>query len=192
MNRTTPTPDASSRAPPMGWPAIDLPHLVTPLKGCPQPAPGALSGASFSTGSGPPAPPMGSRIAAGPAIPGLCGWITGERRLTTLLAPLILAEALETTRFHRGDGRTGGPTTLVTTRPCRAPHQTLSAARRIGGGPRPIPREVSLAHHGILCLDERPACTRHVLEVLRQPLAKSITEIQSPGRPRPRRARRRG
>src|SRR5919204_3742875 len=105
MNRTTPAPDASSRAPPMGWPAIDLPHLVTPPKGCPQPAPGALSGASFSTGSGPPAPPMGSRIAAGPAIPGLCGWIT---------------------RFHRGDGRTGDRTALVTARPFRALHHTIS------------------------------------------------------------------
>jgi magnesium chelatase subunit ChlI-like protein len=52
---------------------------------------------------------------------------------------------------------------VVTTRPCRAPHQTISAAGRIGGGQVPRPGEVSLAHHGVLVLDERPACRRHVL-----------------------------
>jgi magnesium chelatase family protein len=120
---------------------------------------------------------MGSRIAAGPAIPELCGWITGERRLTTLLAPLILAEALETTRFHRGDGRTGDRTALVMARPFRALHHTISDVGLIGGGQVPMPGEVSLAHHGIVFLDELPEFKRHVLEVLRQPLEEGMVII---------------
>ena len=60
--------------------------------------------------------------------------------------------------------------TLVTPRLCCAPHQTIPHAGLIGGGHVPIPGEVSLAHHGVLCLDELPECRRHVLEVLRQPL----------------------
>jgi magnesium chelatase family protein len=92
------------------------------------------------------------------------------RRLTTILTAMTLAEALETTRIHRVAGRTGDRTALVTTRPCRAPHHTNSDVGLIGGGHVPMPGEVSLAHHGVLFLDELAEFRRHVLEVLRQPL----------------------
>jgi magnesium chelatase family protein len=92
------------------------------------------------------------------------------RRLTTILPAMTLAEAIETTRIHRVAGLTGNRTAWVTTRSCRAPHQTLSDAGLIGGGHVPMPGEVSLAHNGVLFLDELPECRRHVLEVLRQPL----------------------
>jgi magnesium chelatase family protein len=85
------------------------------------------------------------------------------------------AEALETTRIHSVAGRTGDRTALVTTRPFRAPHHTISDAGLIGGGHVPLPGEVSLAHHGVLFLDELPECRRHVLEVLRQPLEEGVT-----------------
>src|SRR5262244_412565 len=77
------------------------------------------------------------------------------RRLTTILPAMTLAEALETTRIHRVAGLTGDRAALVTTRPCRAPHHTISDVWLIGGGHVPMPGEVSLAHHGVLCLDER-------------------------------------
>jgi magnesium chelatase family protein len=80
---------------------------------------------------------------------------------------MTLPEALETTRLHRVAGCTGDRTAVVTTRPFRAPHHTISDAGLIGGGQVPMPGDVSLAHNGILFLDERPACRRHVLEVLR-------------------------
>jgi magnesium chelatase family protein len=80
---------------------------------------------------------------------------------------MSLAEALETTRIHSVAGLTGGHTAVVTTRPFRAPHHTISDVGLFGGGQLPMPGEGSLAHHGILWWDERPACTRHVLEVLR-------------------------
>jgi magnesium chelatase family protein len=95
-------------------------------------------------------------------------------RLTTILPAMTLPEALETTRLHRVAGRTGARTALVTTRACRAPHHTLSDVGLIGGGQVPRPGDVSLAHHGGLFLDERPECTRHVLEVPRQPLEDGI------------------
>src|SRR6266508_5343614 len=92
------------------------------------------------------------------------------RRLTTMLPAMTLAEAIETTRIHRVAGLTGDRTALVTTRPCRSPHHTLSDAGLIGGGHVPMPGDVSLAHSGVLFLDELPEFRRHVLEVLRQPL----------------------
>ncbi len=97
------------------------------------------------------------------------------RRLTTILPAMTLAEAIETTRIHRVAGLTGDPTALVTTRPCRALHHTLSDAGLIGGGHVQMPRGVSLAHHGGLLLDELPESRRYVLEVLRQPLEERIT-----------------
>ena len=99
------------------------------------------------------------------------------RRLTTILPAMTLAEAIETTRIHRVAGLTGDRTALVTTRPFRAPHHTISDAGLIGGGHVPMPGEVSLAHHGVLFLDEWPECRRHVLEVLRQPLEESLIYI---------------
>jgi magnesium chelatase family protein len=96
------------------------------------------------------------------------------RRLTTILPDLTLAEAIETTPIPRVAGLTGRRTAVVTTRPCRAPHQTISDVGLIGGGQVPMPGEGSRAHHGVLCLDELPEFRRHVLEVLRQPLEESI------------------
>jgi magnesium chelatase family protein len=85
-----------------------------------------------------------------------------------------LAEALETTRIHRVAGLTGDRLAWVTTRPFRAPHHTISDVGLIGGGHVPMPGEVSLAHHGVLFLDELPEFRRHVLEVRRQPLEEGI------------------
>jgi magnesium chelatase family protein len=110
------------------------------------------------------------------------------RRLTTILPDMTLAEAIETTRIHSVAGLTGDRTAFVTTRPCRAPHHTISDVGLIGRGQVPMPGEVSLAHNGVLLLDELPESRRHVLKVLRRPLEKSITYIPSPARPRPRRA----
>jgi magnesium chelatase family protein len=96
------------------------------------------------------------------------------RQLTTILPAMTLAEAIETTRIHRVAGLTGDRTALVTTRPCRASHHTISDVGLIGGGQVPMPGEVSLAHHDTLFLDELPEFRRHVLEVLRQPLEESL------------------
>ena len=104
------------------------------------------------------------------------------RRLTTILPAMRLAEALETARIPRVAGRTGARIALVTRRPCRASLHTSAEVERIGGGQGPRPGEGSLAHHGILCLDELPEFRRHVLEVLRQPLEESLVYIQSPER----------
>jgi magnesium chelatase family protein len=76
------------------------------------------------------------------------------RRLTTILPAMTLAEAIETTRIHRVAGLTSDRTAVVTTRPCRAPHHTISDGGLIGGGHGPRPGEVSLAHNGVRCLDE--------------------------------------
>ena len=80
------------------------------------------------------------------------------RRLTTILPAMRLAEALETTRIHRVAGLTGALTAVVTTRPFRAPHHTISDIGLIGGGHVPMPGEVSRAHNGVLFLDEWPEC----------------------------------
>jgi magnesium chelatase family protein len=105
------------------------------------------------------------------------------RRLTTILPAMTLPVAIETTRIHRVAGLTGDRTALVTTRPFRAPHHTISDVGLIGGGHVPMPGEVSLAHNGVLFLDEPPECRRHVLEVLRQPLEEGLIYLQSRGRP---------
>jgi magnesium chelatase family protein len=96
------------------------------------------------------------------------------RRLATIMPDLTLAEAIKTTRIHRVAGLTGRHTAFITTRPFRAPHHTISDVGLIGGGQIPMPGEVSLAHHGILFLDELPEFKRHVLEVLRQPLEEGV------------------
>jgi magnesium chelatase family protein len=97
--------------------------------------------------------------------------------LATILPAITLAEALETTRMHRVAGRTNARTAVVTTRPFRASHHTISDVGLIGGGHIPMPGEMSLAHHGILFLDELPEFRRHVLEVLRQPLDSGMVTI---------------
>jgi magnesium chelatase family protein len=99
------------------------------------------------------------------------------RRLTTILPAMSLAEALETTRIHSVAGLTGARTAVVATRPFRSPHHTISDVGLIGGGQVPMPGEVSLAHHGILFLDELPEFRRHGLEVLRQPLEERVMTI---------------
>jgi hypothetical protein len=85
------------------------------------------------------------------------------RRLTTILPAMTLAEAIETTRIHSVASLTGDRTALVTTRPFRAPHQTISDARLISGGHVPMPDEVSLAHHDVLFLDELLEFRRHAV-----------------------------
>jgi len=92
------------------------------------------------------------------------------RRLPSILAPLSFDEALETTKIHSVAAVLDAEAGLVTQRPFRAPHHTISDAGLIGGGAIPRPGEVSLAHNGVLFLDELPEFPRNVLEVLRQPL----------------------
>jgi len=92
------------------------------------------------------------------------------KRLPSILAPLRFEEALETTKIHSVAGVLNKDEGLVTQRPFRAPHHTISDAGLIGGGMVPRPGEVSLAHNGLLFLDELPEFPRNVLEVLRQPL----------------------
>jgi magnesium chelatase family protein len=112
------------------------------------------------------------RLLLGP--PG-AGQSRPARCLTTILPAMTLAEAIETTPIHRVAGRTGDRTAWVTTRPCRAPHQTLSDAGLIGGGQVPRPGDVSLAHHGVRCLGDRPAFRRQVLEAWCQPPESGVT-----------------
>lgn len=102
------------------------------------------------------------------------------RRLPTILPPLSADEALETTKIHSVAGRIGAAKGLLAERPFRAPHHLTSQVALIGGGQSPRPGEVSLAHNGILFLDELPEFGRSVLEVLRQPLEeKKITVSRS-------------
>jgi magnesium chelatase family protein len=99
------------------------------------------------------------------------------RRVPGILPPLTFDEAVNVTTVHSVAGLLPAGTGLVTQRPFRAPHHTISEAALVGGGPRPRPGEVSLAHHGVLFLDEMPEFGRHVLEVLRQPLEEGSVTI---------------
>jgi magnesium chelatase family protein len=92
------------------------------------------------------------------------------RRLPSILPPLSLQESLETTKIHSVAGKLSTSDALVTVRPFRAPHHTISDVALVGGGSNPQPGEISLAHNGVLFLDELPEFKRTVLEVMRQPL----------------------
>ncbi|MFT6970995.1 MAG: magnesium chelatase family protein [Roseivirga sp.] len=92
------------------------------------------------------------------------------KRLPSILPPLSLYEALETTKIHSVAGKLGEHGDLVTKRPFRSPHHTISDVALVGGGGNPKPGEISLAHNGVLFLDELPEFKRTVLEVMRQPL----------------------
>ncbi len=111
------------------------------------------------------------------------------KRLPTILPEMTLEEALETTKVHSIAGLLNSSQSLIYTRPFRCPHHTISDAGLIGGGTYPMPGEVSLAHNGVLFLDELPEFRRNVLEVLRQPMedgkvtiARAITTITYPAR----------
>jgi len=99
------------------------------------------------------------------------------KRLPTILPRMTLDEALETTKIHSISGLMGDGKSLIATRPFRAPHHTISDAGLIGGGRYPTPGEVSVAHNGVLFLDELPEFNRNVLEVLRQPLEEGQVTI---------------
>ena len=92
------------------------------------------------------------------------------KRLPSILPPLSLSESLETTQIHSVAGKLSRDTSLISQRPFRAPHHTISQVALVGGGSNPQPGEISLAHNGVLFLDEMPELSRSVLEVLRQPL----------------------
>lgn len=92
------------------------------------------------------------------------------KRLPSILPPLTLGEALETTKIHSVAGKLGKDSMLMTVRPFRSPHHTVSPVALVGGGSNPMPGEISLAHNGVLFMDEFPEFSRTVLEVMRQPL----------------------
>ena len=100
-----------------------------------------------------------------------------SRRLPTILPPLTAAESLETTRIYSAVGQLKPGQALLSTRPFRSPHHTISDAGMVGGGHVPQPGEISMAHHGVLFLDELPEFNRRSLEVLRQPLEEGRVTI---------------
>lgn len=99
------------------------------------------------------------------------------KRLPSILPNLSFEEALETTKIYSVSGMLPGHSSLMTTRPFRPPHHTISDAGLIGGGAIPKPGEVSLAHNGVLFLDELPEFKKNVLEVMRQPLEDGMVTI---------------
>jgi magnesium chelatase family protein len=99
------------------------------------------------------------------------------RRVPAILPPLTFEEALDATSIHSVAGLLAPGTRLLRARPFRAPHHTISDVALVGGGQHPRPGEISLAHHGVLFLDEMPEFSRHVLEVLRQPLEEGCVRI---------------
>ena len=99
------------------------------------------------------------------------------KRIATIIPPLTLEEALETTKIHSVAGKLDENTTIMTTRPFRSPHHTISDVALVGGGAFPQPGEISLAHNGVLFLDELPEFKRSVLEVMRQPLEDRVITI---------------
>lgn len=99
------------------------------------------------------------------------------KRLPSILPQLSLHEALETTKIHSVAGKMNRFTSLITTRPFRNPHHTISPVALVGGGSNPQPGEISLAHNGVLFLDELPEFTRNVIEVLRQPMEDRMVTI---------------
>lgn len=99
------------------------------------------------------------------------------KRLPTILPPLSLAEALETTKIHSVSGRLPANSSLINKRPFRSPHHTISDVALVGGGGFPLPGEISLAHNGVLFLDELPEFKRTVLEVMRQPMEERKVSI---------------
>jgi magnesium chelatase family protein len=99
------------------------------------------------------------------------------KRLPSILPPLNLHEALETTKIHSVAGRMSRNTSLIAVRPFRSPHHTISDVALVGGGSNPQPGEISLAHNGVLFLDELPEFKRTVLEVLRQPIEDRVVTI---------------
>jgi len=99
------------------------------------------------------------------------------RRLPSILPAVTIEEAIEVTKIHSVAGLVPAGSALLATRPFRAPHHTISDAGLVGGGPTPRPGEVSLAHGGVLFLDELPEFHRHVLEVLRQPLEDGVVTL---------------
>ncbi len=99
------------------------------------------------------------------------------KRLPTILPPLSLHEALETTKIHSVAGKLPSNTSLISKRPFRSPHHTISDVALVGGGGNPQPGEISLSHHGVLFLDELPEFKRTVLEVMRQPMEERRVSI---------------
>lgn len=99
------------------------------------------------------------------------------KRLPSILPPLTLAESLETTQIHSIAGILKQGSSLITQRPFRSPHHTISEVALVGGGSNPMPGEISMAHNGVLFCDELPEFNKHTLEVMRQPLEDHIINI---------------